>query len=106
MRCRTAIYTNYLPYPLLYTYAQVAHTRTLGVSVSHVAGPRGRGTRVYATRTKIFFHNKRVKTSQLFTVFLLELLDLPIKPPLLRLVFSRADTASLLHALVAKLCGQ
>ena len=45
-------------------------------------------------------------TFQLFTGFLLELLDLPIKPPLLRLVFSRADTASLLHALVAKLCGQ
>ena len=47
-----------------------------------------------------------LKHFQLFTVFLLELLDLPIKPPLLRLVFSRADTASLLHALVAKLCGQ
>ena len=43
---------------------------------------------------------------QLFTVFLLELLDLPIKPPLLRLVFSRADTARLLHALVAKQGGQ
>ena len=72
------------------------------------AGVAAQGTDRQAHALHGFFHKRHLSdlSLQLLTVFLLELLDLPIKPPLLRLVFSRADTASLLHALVAKLCGQ
>ena len=39
-------------------------------------------------------------------IFLREILDLPVEPQPLRLVFSRKHLARLLHPLVTKLCGQ